>query len=175
MAKYCLHCAAVNSDKEVVCTRCGTPLGKGDSPIVKPPKKKKKDDAEVFEVKFDTGSKLKYGILFLVLAVAVIFLVMKFSNRGIVGTWETEEYVSGDYRCRNEIKFNKDHTGFFTQEFLHVNEEKIYNLEWKEIDENRYMIIVEEKEEVIELGTNKFIIEGTFYSVDEKNLVYRRK
>ena len=87
----------------------------------------------------------------------VAFIVRNFCNGGIVGTWKTDEFVSGDYRICNTIKFNSDNTGFFTQQLLHVDEERTYPIEWQEIDGNKYMIICEKHEIVIEISYDEMV------------------
>ncbi len=115
----------------------------------------------------------KFGVI-VVLCIVVAFVVMNFWNRGIVGTWKTDEFVSGDYRICNTIKFNSDNTGFLTSQLLHVGEESTFPIEWQEIDGNKYMIICEDQEIVIELGSDEFVIEEAFASADKENIIYHR-
>lgn len=167
MAKYCFSCGAVNSDTANTCKRCGKSLGNSLQP-------KEMDYKQKILDLFTSKKGLKYGIIILAAFIIVIFLILYFSNRGIVGTWKTDEFVSGDYEVCNTIKFNDDNTGFLTSQWLHVNEEKTYPIEWQEIDDNKYMITCDKWETVIELGSNEFVIEDKFFSVDEENVVYHR-
>lgn len=168
MAKCCLSCGAVNSDTENRCKRCGRSLGKSHHVSLTPPNYEKENN------KLMLSKKVKYGIVFLLLCIVVAFIVRNFCNGGIVGTWKTDEFVSGDYRICNTIKFNSDNTGFFTQQLLHVDEERTYPIEWQEIDGNKYMIICEKHEIVIEISNNEFVIEEAFASADKENIIYHR-
>lgn len=167
MAKYCFSCGAANSDTSITCKRCGKSLGNSSQ--------SKEMDYKQKITDLSTSKKgKKYIITILTVFVIVLFLVLYFSNRGIVGTWKTDKFVSGDYEVCNTIKFNDDNTGFLTSQWLHVNEEKTYPIEWQEIDDNKYMITCDKWETVIELGSNEFVIEDKFFSVDEENVVYHR-
>lgn len=180
MSKYCKSCGAANSDAASVCTRCGKALPGGGRTI---PRQTYGTGSDLIK-KFVSEKRTKYGIGIAVLCVVIILIFVTMSNRGIVGTWESDEIISGDYHVSNTIIFKKDNTGYITTKNLNGGGEGTCSFQWSEIEDDRYLITCEtenkyfsrELQEItIEAGSNEFVIEPQFFSVDETNIVYHRK
>lgn len=180
MSKYCKSCGAANVDAANVCTRCGKMLPYGGEKVT--PMKKNAISETIKKPKVE--KRTKYGIGIAVLCIVIIVIFVSMSNRGIVGTWESDEIVSGDYHVRNTIIFKKDNTGYITTKNLKDDDEGARSFQWTEMGDGRYMISCvtegelfnrEMEEVMIELGSNEFVIEPIFFSVDQTNIVYHRK
>lgn len=174
MSKYCKICGAANSDVAKVCTRCGNMLPHEGGKTVQ---REQKTSSERIN-KLMSQKKTKYGIGIAVLCVVIIVIFVSMSNKGIVGTWESDEIVSGDYHVRNTIIFKEDNIGYITTKNLNDDYESTSSFQWAEVGDGKYMMTNgkhEMSEVTIELGSNEFVIEPIFFSVDETNVVYHRK
>lgn len=180
MSKYCMSCGAANSDAASVCTRCGKALSGRGGTI---PRQTNNSGLELVK-KLMSEKRTRYGIGIAVLCVVIILVFVAMSNKGIVGTWESDEIISGDYHVSNTIIFKKDNTGYITTKNLEGGDEGTCSFQWSEIEDNKYLITCETenkyfsrelREITIEVGSNEFVIEPRFFSVDETNIVYHRK
>lgn len=122
------------------------------------------------------GAKYGIGIAALCVVIIVIFVLM--GNRGLVGTWETDEIVNGDWHTQNTIIFKKDNEAYITMKRLDMDYEEFCDLEWRHVDGSKYMITGESRgrqiETTIEIGSNEFVMEQDIFT-DKKNIVYHRK
>lgn len=162
MSKYCKICGAANSDVAKVCTRCGNMLPHEGGKTVQ---REQKTSSERIN-KLMSQKKTKYGIGIAVLCVVIIVIFVSMSNKGIVGTWESDEYFSERCNVRSIITFNKDNTayGYVRPDYDEIGTSY---WRWEEVEGEKYRIIDNDTNSSIEVsiesGNKEFVLGGIVY------------
>lgn len=160
MSKYCKSCGAANTDSANVCTRCGKMLPYGGGEV--DPMEQKVISGKT--KKLLSGKNTKYGIGIAIICVVLIVVFVSLSNRGIVGTWESDEYFSERCNVRSIYTFKNDHTGY-ARIRPDYDGKGDYYYRWERVGDGKYTITWDynniSQEITMEPGNKEFVLEGS--------------